>query len=60
VLWTRAEFGDVFVRVFPDNAAAIACYLGAGFSIVSTTEQQQFNADQPVDYVWMWAPVPNN
>jgi len=53
-------FRDAFVRVFPDNTAAIACYLGAGFSMVSTTEQQQYNAGQPVDYLWMRTPVPNS
>ncbi len=48
---------DAFVRVVPENAAAIGCYRGAGFSPVSETEREEFNRGQPVDYVWMHHPL---
>lgn len=48
---------DAFVRVVPENGAAIACYRGAGFSPVSDTERDEFNRGQPVDYVWMHYPL---
>jgi ribosomal protein S18 acetylase RimI-like enzyme len=45
---------DTFVRVVPENGAALACYRGAGFSPVSAEEREEFNDGQPVDYVWMY------
>ena len=48
---------DAFVRVVPENAAAIGCYRGAGFSPVSEAERGGFNRGQPVDYVWMHYPL---
>ena len=48
---------DAFVRVVPENGAALACYRGAGFSQVSEEEREQFNRGQPVDYVWMHYPL---
>ncbi len=48
---------DAFVRVVPENGAAIACYLGAGFSSVPEQEREEFNRGQPVDYVWMHYPL---
>lgn len=44
---------DAFVRVIPENGAAIACYRGAGFSPVREGEREEFNRGQPVEYVWM-------
>lgn len=44
---------DAFVRVVPENGAAIACYRGGGFSPVPEKEREEFNRGQPVDYVWM-------
>jgi ribosomal protein S18 acetylase RimI-like enzyme len=44
---------DAFVRVVPENGAAVACYRGAGFSPVPEEEREEFNRGQPVDYVWM-------
>lgn len=38
---------------FPDNYVAISCYRGAGFSFVSGSMSEQYNREQPVDYVWM-------
>jgi ribosomal protein S18 acetylase RimI-like enzyme len=46
-------YPDAFVRVVPENAAAIACYRRAEFLPVSAVEQQQFNQGQPVEYLWM-------
>ena len=48
---------DAFVRVVPENGAALACYRGAGFSPVPEAERQEFNRGQPVDYVWMHHPL---
>jgi ribosomal protein S18 acetylase RimI-like enzyme len=48
---------DAFVRVVPDNHAAIACYRSAGFSPVSQSLREQYNRGQPVDYVWMHHPL---
>jgi len=48
---------DSFVRVAPENGAAIACYRGAGFSPVPEEEREEFNRGQPVDYVWMHYPL---
>jgi ribosomal protein S18 acetylase RimI-like enzyme len=48
---------DAFVRVVPENRAAIGCYRGAGFSPVSEPEREEFNRGQPFDYVWMHHPL---
>jgi ribosomal protein S18 acetylase RimI-like enzyme len=50
---TLTGLPDAFVRAVPGNGAALACYRGAGFSLVSTPEREEFNRGQPVDYVWM-------
>ena len=42
-----------FVRVVPENGAALACYRAAGFTPVSAEEQGRFNEGQPVEYVWL-------
>jgi ribosomal protein S18 acetylase RimI-like enzyme len=42
-----------FVRVVPANTAALACYQGAGLTLVSEQERQASNRGQPVDYVWL-------
>ena len=52
-----AGLPDAFVRVVPENVAAIGCYRGAGFSPVSEPEREEFNRGQPVDYVWMHYPL---
>jgi len=53
----QAGLPDAFVRVVPENGAAIGCYRGAGFSPVSEPEHVEFNRGQPVDYVWMHQPL---
>lgn len=50
----RTEYSRVFLRVVPENHAAIACYRRAGFTPVSQEDQQAFNQGQPVDYFWMY------
>jgi ribosomal protein S18 acetylase RimI-like enzyme len=50
-----AGFDDVWLRVVPDNAAAIACYRGAGFIRATAEEETAFNEGQPTEYVWMRA-----
>ena len=52
-----AGLPEAFVRVVPENGAAIGCYRGAGFSPVSEPEREVFNRGQPVDYFWMHHPL---
>ena len=42
-----------FVRVAPENAAALACYRRAGFTPVSEAERLAFHEGQPLEYVWL-------
>jgi ribosomal protein S18 acetylase RimI-like enzyme len=49
----RMGFVDIWVRVVPSNAAALACYRAAGFERTDGTEEAMFNAGQPRVYVWM-------
>lgn len=58
LIWLLAEEAkgtvpDVFVRVRPDNTAALRCYGAAGFARVSEAEEDQWNRGQPVRYTWM-------
>ncbi|MEV8585551.1 GNAT family N-acetyltransferase [Streptomyces sp. NPDC051180] len=46
-------YADVFLRVHPDNAPALGCYLGAGFTPVDADLAASWNEVQPVDYVWL-------
>ena len=48
-----------FVRVRPDNTAAVGCYQGAGFRLVSPDQRREYNVDQPSEYLWMTRPVPS-
>ena len=48
-----AGFDDVWVRVVPDNPAAIACYRRAGFVRTSSANEHGFNEGQARPYVWM-------
>jgi ribosomal protein S18 acetylase RimI-like enzyme len=49
----RRAYPDVFLRVVPDNAAAIACYRAAGFTRLDPATEEQWNRAQPRPYVWM-------
>jgi ribosomal protein S18 acetylase RimI-like enzyme len=53
VALARTEHDDVFVRVHPDNEAALRCYTGAGFTRVGAEEEASWNASQPFRYVWL-------
>jgi ribosomal protein S18 acetylase RimI-like enzyme len=48
-----AGFCDIWVRVVPANATAIATYASAGFERASDEDEMRFNAGQPERYVWM-------
>jgi RimJ/RimL family protein N-acetyltransferase len=43
----------VWLRVVPQNAAAIACYAAAGFVRATVEEEVEFNEGQPRAYEWM-------
>ncbi|SBT38695.1 regulatory protein, tetR family [Micromonospora auratinigra] len=43
----------VFIRVEPDNTAALGLYRKVGFEDVPQDEQDSFNAGQPREYVWL-------
>lgn len=45
--------GRIWLRVVPENVAAIDCYAGAGFVRTSEEREAEFNEGQPHDYVWM-------
>jgi ribosomal protein S18 acetylase RimI-like enzyme len=43
----------VFMRVHPDNAAALRSYACAGFTPVAAAEADEWNRSQPIRYVWL-------
>jgi ribosomal protein S18 acetylase RimI-like enzyme len=49
----EAGFGNIWLRVVPDNGPALAAYSAAGFVRASDEEEAAFNAGQPCAYVWM-------
>jgi ribosomal protein S18 acetylase RimI-like enzyme len=55
-LVARAEYPDIFLRVHPDNTVALRCYTGAGFIRVDAVREAEWNAPQPVAYVWLTRP----
>ena len=55
-LVARADYPDIFLRVHPDNAVALRCYTGAGFIRVDAVREAEWNAPQPVAYVWLTRP----
>ncbi len=55
-LLTRARRNaraDCFLRVAPDNTAALALYRSAGFGDVDPTHADTWNQQEPNDYVWL-------
>jgi ribosomal protein S18 acetylase RimI-like enzyme len=46
-------YPDIFMRVHPDNTAALRCYQRASFTPVDPALAASWNADQPMDYVWL-------
>ncbi len=53
----RSRYPRVFVRVHPDNIAAQRCYAAAGFDPVEPHQAAEWNACQPIDYIWLSAPA---
>ncbi|MFE6158330.1 GNAT family N-acetyltransferase [Streptomyces sp. NPDC056486] len=49
----RVGYTEIFMRVHPGNAAALRCYRGAGFLPVDPALAEEWNAPQPVSYVWL-------
>ncbi|MGW7077903.1 GNAT family N-acetyltransferase [Streptomyces sp. NPDC054866] len=49
----RAGYAEIFMRVHPGNTAALRCYRGAGFLPVDPALAAEWNAPQPVPYVWL-------
>ena len=46
-------FADVWLRVVPDNAAALRAYVAAGFVPAAADAERAFNVGQPVAYRWL-------
>lgn len=53
----QSRYPQVFVRVHPDNIAAQRCYAAAGFASVEPDQAAEWNACQPIDYIWLSAPT---
>jgi GNAT superfamily N-acetyltransferase/uncharacterized protein YndB with AHSA1/START domain len=49
----RERYPNVFMRVHPANAAALRCYSAAGFVPVDPRQSAEWNAPQPIEYVWL-------
>jgi [ribosomal protein S18]-alanine N-acetyltransferase len=49
----EAGYPGAILRVHPHNIAALRCYQGAGFVPVDPELAKEWNAPQPVDYVWL-------
>ena len=43
----------VFLRVLPENVAALRCYVAAGFRRVAPAQEAEWNAQQPARYAWL-------
>jgi len=54
LLQEAAKYGmpNIFLRVIPNNFAAIRCYENCGFLRVDPTEEKFFNERQPRQYAW--------
>ncbi|MFI5697587.1 GNAT family N-acetyltransferase [Kribbella sp. NPDC051586] len=48
-----AGYSEVFIRVRPENAAAVRAYHGSGFVDVPAALMEEWNDGQPVPYRWM-------
>jgi ribosomal protein S18 acetylase RimI-like enzyme len=46
-------YDQIWLRVVPDNGAAIACYSAAGMLCADAAQERSFNAGQPREYRWM-------
>ena len=43
---------NLILRVAPENVAAIRCYEASGFTAVSPEDQNEWNQNQPREYLW--------
>ena len=50
-------YSAVWLRVLPDNAAALAAYRAVGFLPASPAQEREFNAGQPRPYRWLLGPA---
>lgn len=48
-----AKVKRAFLRLRPDNMAALRCYERCGFRRVAVEQERVFNASQPTQYVWL-------
>ncbi|HEX5995346.1 MAG TPA: GNAT family N-acetyltransferase, partial [Jiangellales bacterium] len=48
-----AQYPDVFMRVHPENMAALRSYAAAGFGPVAPELAAEWNAPQPIAYTWL-------
>jgi [ribosomal protein S18]-alanine N-acetyltransferase len=48
-----SDHTDVFMRVHPENEPALRCYRRAGFGPVDEHLAAEWNAPQPIAYVWL-------
>jgi ribosomal protein S18 acetylase RimI-like enzyme len=53
----RWGISQAFVRVHPDNAAALACYQRVGFRRVGPEREREYNRSQPIEYLWFACPL---
>ncbi|GII05424.1 GNAT family N-acetyltransferase [Planobispora takensis] len=44
---------EIFMRVHPDNDRALRCYRQADFVPVGDAQAAEWNAGQPVEYIWL-------
>jgi ribosomal protein S18 acetylase RimI-like enzyme len=52
----KESYPDIFMRVHPDNAAALRSYAAAGFRRVTGDQEAKWNVIQPVHYAWLTLP----
>jgi ribosomal protein S18 acetylase RimI-like enzyme len=50
---------SVFLRVLPENEAALRCYVAAGFRRVAPAQEAEWNAQQLARYAWLAYAPPN-
>ena len=46
---------NIYLRVHPENFAALSLYSQSGFKLEDEIQQRVFNSNQPVQYTWMRA-----
>lgn len=51
--WAATRYSDIFMRVHPENVAALRCYAAAGFEPVAPELAAEWNKPQPIAYAWL-------